>query len=127
MGQSKVSVAEKVDHLVYVKLPSENDSIWSITYPNSSVKLTPNFYQSQIFLSEAYDSTILYLSSSLGLDTLVIEQKKEIIYSPKGNCDDENFICQINEPKVNYHTFGSCFIKKHFSYASQIDTLIVEK
>ncbi|MBJ7427430.1 MAG: hypothetical protein JHD28_00495, partial [Bacteroidia bacterium] len=111
----------------YLKLPSTKDTIKSISYPNSTLIITPNSYQCLISLSNAYDSTIFYVNSTLGLDTVGILQEKEVTYSPKGNCDDEYFTYNVNDTKIISHTFDSCFIKNYSWYYSKTDTIIIKK
>jgi len=127
MGESKISMAKQVKYELYLKLPSLTDTIKSISYPNSTLILNSNTNQCLIKLSEAYDSTTCYINSTLGFDTITILQQKEVTYSPKGNCDDEYFVYNVNDIKITYHTFDSCFIKGYYSDYSKTDTLIIKK
>lgn len=127
MGESKISMAQQLKYEFYLKLPSAKDTIKSISYPNSTLIITPNSYQCLISLSSAYDLTTFYINSTLGLDTVSILQKKEVTYSPKSNCNDEYFTYNVNNTKIAFNTFDSCFIKGYDSYLTKTDTLIIKK
>jgi hypothetical protein len=126
-GESKIALAKQVKYEFYLKLPSVNDTIKSVSYPNSSLILSSNTNQCLIKLSEAYNSTTFYINSTLGFDTVTILQQKEVTYTPKGNCNDEYFSYSVNDTKIVYHTFDSCLIKGYFSDYSKTDTLIIKK
>ncbi len=126
-GESKIALAERVKYEFFLKLPSINDTIKSVSYPNSSLILSSNTNQCLIKLSEAYSSTTFYINSTLGFDTVTILQQKEVTYSPKNNCNDEYFTYNVNDTKIISHTFDSCFIKGYFSDYSKTDTLIIKK
>ena len=126
-GESKIALAERVKYEFFLKLPSINDTIKSVSYPNSSLILSSNTNQCLIKLSEAYSSTTFYINSTLGLDTVSILQKKEVTYSPKSNCNDEYFTYNVNNTKIAFNTFDSCFIKGYDSYLTKTDTLIIKK
>jgi hypothetical protein len=109
MGESTLSHNGQTTIIQNIITLNPDNKIYKISYPNSLLELTPNSYQSIIYLSEASDNTKIFIHSTSGFDTVVVYCEKTINYSPGDACDDEYLAKKVFDPKVISHTFDSCY------------------
>ena len=109
MGESTLSHYGHTTVNQNIIMLNPNDTIYKISYPNSTLVLTPNSNQNIIYLSEASENTKIFIQSNLGQDTIEVYCKQYIVYSPSGTCDDEYLEKNVSNPTVIYHTFDSCY------------------
>ena len=105
------------------------DTIYKISYPNSSLVLNPNSNISNLFLSEATDNTQIFIQSNVGFDTIIINSKKTVSYSPSSACDEEYIKQVVFDPNVIYHTFDSCYFiieKDNNFYSNREEKLYIK-
>ncbi len=113
-----------------LRMKSNLDTIFTITYPNSDFKITPNSFKSKMALSSANEYTTLYIFSTKGYDTITIKVKQELSYE-KTYCTSYDYLKKyIERAQIINYTFDTSFFKYYekgdYSQKEIYDTLIVE-
>ncbi len=117
----------ELDRFIGVRMINPSDSIFSISYPNSITKIQSFSNKSKLYLSDAFDSTIIFFQSSKGFDTVIVESKKHYFYYGGGRCYSSDFIKISEITKIKFHTFDTCYFIhtfREFNYFS--DTLYIK-
>lgn len=133
MGESDISHTPNLYFIKGIRIADTTEKILLISYPNSNVTIRPNSNSGDLFLSEANDRTYIFIESSLGLDTVVIEIKKSYEYQPSSKCNDAMIKKNNADSKITYHTFDSCYLYSQFNRSTsnftayKYDSLIIVK
>lgn len=127
MSESDLFMTNSISVKTIICMKSNLDTFYKIGYPNSSVEFSSKATSHEIYLSEANDNTTIYISSSKGLDTIIVKNNQEITFKPATNFDDE-YLKFINyKPTLLKHTFDSCYFNNYIYKNSEIiyDSLFV--
>jgi hypothetical protein len=115
-----------------LRMKSSFDTIYTITYPNSDYKITPNSFKSNMPLSYSNEYTTLYIYSTKGYDTITIKVKQDLSYE-KTYCTSYDYLIKnIERAKLIYDTYDTSFFKYYeqesYGYREThiYDTLIVD-
>lgn len=115
-----------------LRMKSNLDTIYTITYPNSTFKIIPNSFKSNMPLSSINDYTTLYIFSTKGYDTITIKVNQELSYEKTYCTYHDNLIKNIERANLIYNTYDTSFFKYYeqedygYSEAQIYDTLIVD-
>lgn len=90
-----------------VALANKQDTIYSIKYYNSETVNLPQKYYGEFFISEANDNTKIFIYSTLGYDTIVINQKKIYEFKNQSSCEGKHINKTVDEFTVLSHSFNN--------------------
>lgn len=125
--ESVIDMKPRVSHESAIKMQSNTDTIYEITYPNSFVKFSPNNNRSAIHLSFANEFTTMFIFSTKGFDTITIQVVRTLSYE-SNKCDPDYVAITNYSPKLISFTTDTCFFKRYeraSNYKEIYDTLIV--